>query len=294
MRRKRIIASLLSVLVVTSLLGNQAAASISIKDVYRDDTDLLIEDMLVSYGYYGEEADDYVDQLLEEIGDEDPDRYARWEMIMSEWSDVYDGVEVNLNELPDGLTDGDNLCIVVLGFQLNPDGSMREELIERLNVALTCAEQYPNAYIACTGGGTAANDEDATEAGRMAEWLIEHGVDSDRVIVEDRSQTTAQNAMFTLRILSRDYPEVDQIAIVSSDYHIATGEILFEAQSVLMARDVDDLPFEVVSNAAYEAPSGTLTSMFQAGALIELSGNMRTAYDIYCSNYDIHELPEVE
>ena len=294
MRRKRIIASLLSVLAVTSLLGSQAAASISIKDVYRDDTDLLIEDMLVSYGYYGEEADDYVDQLLEEIGDEDPDRYARWEIIMSEWSDVYDGVEVNLNELPDGLTDGDNLCIVVLGFQLNPDGSMREELIERLNVALTCAEQYPNAYIACTGGGTAANDEDATEAGRMAEWLIEHGVDSDRVIVEDRSQTTAQNAMFTLRILSRDYPEVDQIAIVSSDYHIATGEILFEAQSVLMARDVDDLPFEVVSNAVYEAPSGTLTSMFQAGALIELSGNMRTAYDIYCSNYDIHELPEVE
>ena len=128
----------------------------------------------------------------------------------------------------------------------------------------------------------------------MAEWLIEHGVDSDRVIVEDRSQTTAQNAMFTLRILSRDYPEVDQIAIVSSDYHIATGEILFEAQSVIMARDVDDLPYEVVSNAAYEAPSGTLTSIFQAGALIELSGNMRTAYDIYCSNYDIHELPEVE
>lgn len=279
---------------VMALVCSQASASISIKDVYRDDTDLLIEDMLVSYGYYGEEADDYVDQLLEEIGDEAPDRYARWEMIMSEWSDVYDGVEVNLNELPDGLTDGDNLCIVVLGFQLNPDGSMRQELIERLNVALACAEQYPNAYIACTGGGTAANDEDATEAGRMAEWLIEHGVDSDRVIVEDRSQTTAQNAMFTLRILSRDYPEVDQIAIVSSDYHIATGEILFEAQSVLMARDVDDLPFEVVSNAAYEAPSGTLTSMFQAGALIELSGNMRTAYDIYCSNYDIHELPEVE
>ena len=99
---------------VMALICSQAAASISIKDVYRDDTDLLIEDMLVSYGYYGEEADDYVDQLLEEIGDEDPDRYARWEMIMSEWSDVYDGVEVNLNELPDGLTDGDNLCIVVL------------------------------------------------------------------------------------------------------------------------------------------------------------------------------------
>lgn len=49
--------------------------------------------------------------------------------------------------LPDGLPDTDELCIVVLGFQLNPDGSMRDELINRLNVALRSAEKYPNAYI---------------------------------------------------------------------------------------------------------------------------------------------------
>lgn len=34
-----------------------------------------------------------------------------------------------------------------------------------------------------------------------------------------------------------------------------------------------------------------LSAMFQAGALIELSGDVETAFEIYCDNYDIHELP---
>lgn len=264
--------------------------AIVIKDVYRDSTDLLIEDMLVTYGYYGNEADSYVAGILDQIEDDDPMEADKWDMIMDMWAGLYDGTDVNYDLLPSNLSDTDRMCIVVLGFQLNPDGSMRDELIHRLEVALACAEQYPDAYIACTGGGTAANNEDATEAGRMADWLISHGLESDRVIVEDRSQTTAQNAIFTLGILSREYPQVDRIAIVSSDYHIATAEILFEAESILMARDSGNIPFDVVSNAAYEAPSGELNNMFQAGALVELSGNMRMAYDIYCSNYDIHGL----
>ena len=31
--------------------------------------------------------------------------------------------------------------------------------------------------------------------------------------------------------------------------------------------------------------------MFQAGALIELFGDVETAFDIYYDNYDIHGLP---
>ena len=51
------------------------------------------------------------------------------------------------------------------------------------------------------------------------------------------------------------------------------------------------LNLEVVSNAAWKAPSGTLSAMFQAGALIELFGDVETAFDIYYDNYDIHALP---
>ncbi len=115
---------------------------------------------------------------------------------------------MNYDVLPDGLPDADELCIVVLGFQLNPDGSMKDELVHRLTVALESTKKYPNSYIVCTGGGTAAENESATEADEMAKWLINQGVDTGRIIVEDNSITTAQNAIFTYDILTSKYPSV--------------------------------------------------------------------------------------
>ena len=222
------------------------------------------------------------DEALSALASLDPSLGEKWTRIMDLWEAP---VTVN-TELPDGLPENDSLCLVGLGFQLNPDGTMRDELVERLKVMLSASENYPNAIIVCTGGGTAADDPTATEAGRMAEWLEAQGVDPSRLIVEDRSLTTAQNAIYTFDILTERYPQVRQIAIISSDYHIATGTLLFGAEAILRDSDI-----EVVSNAAWHAPSGSLSAMFQAGALIELSGDVETAFEIYYETYDIHELP---
>ena len=222
------------------------------------------------------------DEALSALASLDPSLGEKWTRIMDLWEAP---VTVN-TELPDGFPEDDSLCLVGLGFQLNPDGTMRDELVERLKVMLSASEKYPNAIIVCTGGGTATEDPTATEAGRMAEWLMEHGVDTDRIIVEDRSLTTAQNAIYTFDILAQSYPQVNQLAIISSDYHIATGTLLFGAEAILR-----NSPVSVVSNAAWPAPSGTLSTMFQAGALIELSGDEETAFEIYYDTYDIHELP---
>ena len=120
----------------------------------------------------------------------------------------------------------------------------------------------------------------------MAEWLERHGVDPSRLMVEERSLTTAQNAVYTYDMLEEKAPQVKRIAIISSDYHIAAGMLLFDAEAILRNSDI-----EIVSNAAWHAPAGTLSAMFQAGALIELSGDVETAFDIYYETYDIHELP---
>ena len=238
----------------------------------------LIERIVVSYA-----ADRIRDEkALSVLSSVDSSLGEKWARIMDLWEAP---VPVN-DSLPDSLRTDDSLCLVALGFQLNPDGTMRDELIERLKVLLRASEQYPNAVIVCTGGGTAADDPSATEAGRMAEWLVSQGVDSARVIVEDHSVTTAQNAIYTFDILEERYPQVKQIAVISSDYHIATGTLLFGAEAILR-----DSAMEVVSNAAWHAPSGTLSAMFQAGALIELSGDVETAFAIYYETYDIHELP---
>lgn len=222
------------------------------------------------------------DEALSALASLDPSLGEKWTRIMDLWEAP---VTVN-TKLPDGFPEDDSLCLVGLGFQLNPDGTMRDELVERLKVMLSASEKYPNAIIVCTGGGTAADDPTATEAGRMAEWLEAQGVDPSRLIVEDHSLTTAQNAIYTFDILTERYPQVRQIAIISSDYHIATGTLLFGAEAILRDSDI-----EVVSNAAWHAPSGSLSAMFQAGALIELSGDVETAFEIYYETYDIHELP---
>ena len=251
----------------------------------------IVEEIAVDYGTYGAEAKDRIDQLLKELSDADAGMGARWKKILDLWRSDELGRPLHYDVLPDGLPDTDELCIVVLGFQLNPDGTMREELIERLTVALESAKKYPNAYIVCTGGGTASENEAVSEAGQMAKWLIGQGVEKNRVIVEDHSITTAQNAIFTYDILTSLYPSVKKLAIVSSDYHIATGELLFRAESILRANAPGNEKLAVISNAAWRAPSGTLSAMFQAGALIELFGDIETAFDIYYDNYDIHALP---
>ncbi len=254
----------------------------------------IIEKLVVYHGTYGEESLQKEEELLKELGEKNPRQGEKWTEIMMLWRNVNLDLALNYNYLPDGLDDSDALCLVALGFQLNPDGSMNDELIERLNVVLNSAEKYPNALIVCTGGGTASENPDATEAGKMAEWLIEKGIDANRVIVEDQSITTAQNAIYSCEILQKKYPQVNQLAIISSDYHIATGQLLFGAESILLSDEAGNKPFTIVSNAAWKAPSGTLSSMFQAGALIELSGDVETAFDIYYKNYDIHELPPIE
>ena len=246
----------------------------------------IIEEIVTFYGQYSDEAEGQISALLADLQTVDPKAHAQWAAIMDLWKAepaVHEGI------LPDGLPETDELCLVALGFQLNPDGTMREELIERLKVVLASSQKYPNALIVCTGGGTAADNPNATEAGMMAKWLIDNGIDADRVIVEDRSLTTAQNAIYTFDILDKQYPQVKQLAILSSNYHIATGTLLFGAEAILRNSDI-----RVVSNAACTAPTGTLSPMFQAGALIELSGDVETAFEIYYETYDIHELPALD
>lgn len=248
----------------------------------------IIEKIVVLYGAEGEAAADRILDLFGQLEELDASAAEKWAKILHLWYE--NETSVNEDILPDGLPDTDELCLVALGFQLNPDGSMREELIHRLETVKRCSEKYPNAVIVCTGGGTARDNPSVTEGGEMAKWLRSNGVDSPRILVENRSQSTAQNAKYTLDILKKECPQVSKLAIISSDYHIETGRLLFGAELILR----EETGMEIVSNAAWKAPSGTLSPMFQAGALIELLGDRQTAFDIYYDTYDIHELLSLE
>ena len=213
----------------------------------------ILSDIMYAYKTEGIQAYDEVAESLRQLKSVNPALGEAWEKVMTCWYYVNTDLEVRYDRLPDALPTDDSLCIVVLGYQLNPDGSMAEELVARCETALNCAEQYPNALIAVTGGGTAWQNRTVTEAGQMAAWLKEHGVAEERILVEDQSQTTAQNAVFTSEILFRDYPQVKNVAIVTSDYHVCLGWLLFYEQFVLSAYQKETPMISVIANAACHA-----------------------------------------
>ena len=219
---------------------------------YTEESYNLVSDMVYAYADRQEAAADIIRSDLEKLTALDPSLGSLWTKLMHTWSKVNSGLTVNPGVLPDGLPEDESLCVVVLGFQLESDGSMAPELLGRCETALKCAEKYPNALIAVTGGGTAWQNPGATEAGVMAEWLIAHGVEAARILKEDASRTTGDNAEFTCRLLLENHPEVKALAIVSSDYHVPLGVLLFEEEALLYEYETGSLPFSVLSNAAFD------------------------------------------
>ena len=185
--------------------------------------------------------------------------YAQWKLIMDYWQGVDDedpeyytesyDVENNGANIPEGLPGDNSLCIVVLGYSLNDDGSMKDELKGRCDTAAKLALKYPNSYIACTGGGTAKNAPDITEADSMKAYLIDtYGdvIDESRIIVENESKSTVENAQNTYEILCSDYPEVKHLAMVTSQYHLKRGSVLYNTVIVLKAFESGNTLLDIV------------------------------------------------
>ena len=223
---------------------------------YDEHTYQLVTDIIYTMRNRGEEEEPAIRALLAELKTANPPLGTMWEGIADYWLHVCRDFTVNPGRLPDGLPQDDSLGIVVLGFQLLSDGEMAPELIGRLETALACAGQYPEAFLIVTGGGTASGNRSATEADVMAAWLEEHGIGKTKIIIENRSLTTDQNAANTCSILAGRYPQIRRLAVVSSDYHVALGSMLFTEAALLYAYEHDcEAPYEVVSNAGY-ATSG--------------------------------------
>lgn len=228
----------------------------------------IIYEMVREYEKDAVPGGEKIEVLLDELAAISPDSARRWAKIMDAWGNCGSDMTISPSVLPDGLEDTGALCIIVLGYQLNPDGSMQQELIGRLECAKRSAEKYPQAYILCTGGGTASASA-VTEAETMAKWLIQKGIDKSRVLVESRSLTTTQNAMYCSALLRGQYPEVTQAALISSDYHLPWASILFQVQFILEEQDIT-----LVSNAAYPTSTklyGASLLRYQANGILEIA-----------------------
>ena len=188
-----------------------------------ESTEDYVKEMISYYKNYQDAAATDIERVISELKQVDQKTGEAWEKIMNYWSDVNQEGAVNIDTVPEGIPTGNNVAIVILGFALNADGTMKDELVGRLQTGLNIANQYTNAYVVVTGGGTAANNPNVTEGGLMGEWLLAQGLDEGRLIIENRAPSTVGNAQYTYEILKTEYPQVDSVVLVTSDYHVPRG-----------------------------------------------------------------------
>jgi vancomycin permeability regulator SanA len=115
-------------------------------------------------------------------------------------------------------------AVVVLGCPANPDGTPSRALERRLRRALEELERDPGALAVVTGGAVA---NAVAEAHAMKRWLVEHGVDAQRIWVEDRARFTLDNANRVAPLIARS--GASRVTVVTEEFHAPRGTALVRA-----------------------------------------------------------------
>ncbi|MGU3500020.1 YdcF family protein [Mycobacterium sp. C31M] len=105
-------------------------------------------------------------------------------------------------------------AIVILGYGLTPDGWMRPILYTRVLTGLAVAQAFPQSPIIVTGGNPRSG---RTEAGEMSNLLRLLGFPANRIIIEDKANSTVQNARFSVPLAEK--ADTSGIILVTSSTH---------------------------------------------------------------------------
>ncbi len=104
-------------------------------------------------------------------------------------------------------------------------------LVRRLEGALDYLNQYPESTAIVSGG--MGKGENITEAQAMQDWLVNHGIERERILQEDRATSTEENLRYSFEIIQErgDDPN-ENVAIVSSAYHLYRAKAMARLQGV--------------------------------------------------------------
>ena len=136
-------------------------------------------------------------------------------------------IEVIILAFPKHNTDNSDY-ILVLGSGLSNGYEPSLTLANRLDAAITYINYYNNNEKIIVSGGQ-GNDEKIAESEAMKKYLIEHGVDENRILVENKSSTTYENFKFSKEIIEKDSNKnLDSlnIKIITTNFHAFRSRIL--------------------------------------------------------------------
>lgn len=120
--------------------------------------------------------------------------------------------------------EGTPKTMIILGCQVKSYGPS-ELLLDRLDTALDYLEGKDDLRIVVSGGQ--GPDEPTTEAVAMRDYLVEKGIDSSRILLEDESHNTHQNIVNSFALLhEKGIDTHEPYIIVSNGFHLSRAVML--------------------------------------------------------------------
>ena len=124
--------------------------------------------------------------------------------------------------------------LLVLGGNVIGADTPSPQLAERMKTAAVYLIENPET-IAVPCGGCFREHQKKSEAEIIADYLISQGVEKERIILEDKSETTYQNFEFGTQIIrnhaQKELGEI-RIAFLSSDYHLHRAALIAKQSGI--------------------------------------------------------------
>lgn len=112
--------------------------------------------------------------------------------------------------------------LLILGHALE-NNAPSPVLVKRCERASEYLKKYPDTKaVAC--GGITGKEQTVSEAEVIKELLVKSGIDGERIILEDKSKTTAENFYNARKLMSE--AENSTVLLLSSDYHLLRARAL--------------------------------------------------------------------
>ena len=124
-----------------------------------------------------------------------------------------------------GNLSGEPDFLLILGCRVKGD-TPDEMLRLRAKAAAKFLNEHKNVRAICCGG-IVHEDQTKSEAQAIKEILLQNGIESERIFLEDKSQTTFENFVNAKKITDSLKAEKEpKIAFISSEFHLMRASVI--------------------------------------------------------------------
>jgi len=124
--------------------------------------------------------------------------------------------------------------VIILGSKIRENGTLTPILQARVDKAIAFAKEQKeksNKRIVFVPSGGKGEDEIIAEAEAMKNYLIEKGISSKDIIVEDKSKNTYQNLKFSKQKIDEDNKD-GKIIFSTTNYHVFRSGVIANNEGI--------------------------------------------------------------